>query len=70
MGQIVITGQMEGMTREEARKLAEARGYEYARRVTKETTLVVAGTHPGSKVVAAQAKGIPVVSESEFVNAQ
>lgn len=64
---VVLTGRLETMSRKEAQRAVENRGGKCTGSVTGKTTLVVAGTEPGSKYEKAQALGTPVISEEEFV---
>lgn len=57
----VITGTLEGMTREEARAALEALGAKVSDSVSKKTTALIAGEAAGSKLARAQALGVPVL---------
>jgi DNA ligase (NAD+) len=59
----VITGTLEGFSRDEARKALEARGAKVADSVSKKTTGVIAGEGPGSKLAKAQKAGVPILDE-------
>jgi DNA ligase (NAD+) len=63
---VVFTGGLESMTREDAEARARALGARTARTVSRDTALVVVGSHPGSKYAKARALGIPVVGEGQF----
>ncbi|MBI1943300.1 MAG: NAD-dependent DNA ligase LigA [Betaproteobacteria bacterium] len=59
----VLTGTLEGMTRDQARALIESRGHKVAGSVSKRTDYVVAGTDAGSKLDQARALGIEILDE-------
>lgn len=64
----VLTGTLASMTRDDARQSIEERGGKVAGSVSKKTDFVVAGADPGSKLDAAQALGVTVLDEAEFLN--
>ena len=64
--QFVLTGKMEGYTRDEARALIEARGGRVNSSVSKKTDFVIAGDDAGSKLDKATALGINVIDEVGF----
>src|SRR6478736_7503429 len=60
----VITGTLEGFSRDEARKALEAKGAKVADSVSKKTSGVVVGERPGSKAAKAEQLGVPVLDEA------
>jgi DNA ligase (NAD+) len=60
----VITGTLEGYSRDEARKALEAKGAKVSDSVSKKTTGVIAGESPGSKLAKAEKAGVPVLDEA------
>ena len=64
---VVFTGTLETMGRNEAKAQALALGAKVAGSVSKKTDLVVAGPGAGSKLKDAQALGVKVVSEAEYI---
>ena len=64
---IVLTGKLETMTREEASSIIESLGGKAASSVSKSTYLVVCGSDAGSKKTKAEALGIKIIDEKEFL---
>jgi DNA ligase (NAD+) len=62
----VLTGSLEGMTREEAREALEARGHKVAASVSKKTDYVVAGAEAGTKLERAKSLGVRVIDEAKL----
>ena len=63
----VLTGALERFTRSEAEAIIERFGGKASGSVSKKTSYVLAGADPGSKLTKAQALGVPVISEDEFL---
>jgi len=63
---VVVTGTLDGFTREEAEAALAARGAAVTGSVSGRTSLVVAGASPGSKVAKAEGLGVPVLDGDAF----
>jgi DNA ligase (NAD+) len=61
---IVVTGTLEGFSREEAEAAIRAAGGKPAGSVSKKTDYLVAGENAGSKLAKAQELGVPVLDEA------
>ncbi|HWE54454.1 MAG TPA: NAD-dependent DNA ligase LigA [Acidimicrobiales bacterium] len=64
---VVVTGTLEGWSREEAEEAIKGRGGKSPGSVSKKTTAVVAGAEPGAaKLAKANEVGVPVLDEAAF----
>ena len=63
---IVVTGSLKSFTRSEIEELIRKEGGNPSSSVSKDTSFVVAGGDPGSKLDKAKALGVKVVTEEEF----
>ncbi len=63
----VLTGSLESLTRDAAKDMIRAVGGKTASSVSKKTDYVLAGAKAGSKLQKAQALGITVLGEAEFL---
>ncbi len=64
---LVVTGSLETLSRDEANALILNNGGKAAGSVSKKTSYVVAGENAGSKLAKANELGIPVLTETEFL---
>jgi len=64
---VVLTGTLSAMGRKQATELLENVGAKVTGSVSKATDVVIAGVEAGSKLDKAQALGITVINESEFL---
>lgn len=64
---VVFTGSLVRLTRNEAKALAERLGAKVAGSVSKKTDYVIAGADAGSKLDAARALGVTVLSEDQWL---
>lgn len=62
----VLTGELAGFTRDEAKDMIRKRGGSVSSSVSKNTDYVVAGENPGSKYDKAKKLGIEIIDEDEF----
>jgi DNA ligase (NAD+) len=66
---VVVTGTLEGFTRDEAEAAIAARGGKSPGSVSAKTTALVVGAEPGAaKIAKADALGLPVLDEAGFVH--
>ena len=63
---LVVTGTLEGFSRQEAEEAIRAAGGKPAGSVSKKTDYLVAGESAGSKLTKAQELGVPVLDEAGF----
>lgn len=64
----VLTGTLPSLTRNEASEIIESLGGKVSSSVSKKTSYVLAGEEAGSKLDKANALGVPVIDEAEFIN--
>ncbi len=65
---VVLTGTLENFSREQASEQIISRGGQVTSSVSKKTSLVLAGSEPGSKLDKARSLGIKVIGEKEFTS--
>lgn len=65
---IIFTGSLETLTREQAAKLASSFGANIVNSISKNTDIVVVGNKAGSKLKKAQDLGLKILKEEEFLN--
>ena len=63
----VVTGTLEGMSRDEAQEALIALGAKVSKSVSKKTSYVVVGAEPGSKATKAEELGVPMLDEKAFL---
>ena len=64
---VVVTGSLEGFTRDSAKEAIISRGGKAAGSVSKNTDYVVIGANAGSKADKAEQLGVPILDEAGFV---
>jgi DNA ligase (NAD+) len=62
----VISGSLEGMSRDQAAGLLKARGARVSASVSTKTTALIAGESPGSKLAKAEALGVEIIDQAGF----
>ena len=62
----VISGTLEGLSRDQAAKMLKARGARVSSSVSSKTTAVISGDNPGSKVTKAEELGVEVLDQIGF----
>ena len=65
--QVVLTGRLATLTREEASRMIAGRGGRVTSSVSKKTAFVVAGEDAGGKLAKARQLGVKVMDETEFL---
>lgn len=63
----VLTGELESMSRDEAKAMVRELGGDPSETVSKNTDYVVVGANPGSKYARAQKLGVKILDEKEFL---
>jgi len=64
----VLTGELESMSRDEAKEKIRALGGDISSSVSKQTDYVIVGKNPGSKYDKARELGVKTISEKEFIS--
>jgi len=64
---LVVTGTLTGFSRDGATEAITSRGGKASSSVSKATSYVVVGENPGSKAAKAEALGVPILDEAQFV---
>ena len=62
----VISGTLDGLSRDQAASLLKARGARVSGSVSAKTTAVISGENPGSKVAKAEALGVEILNQAGF----
>ena len=62
----VLTGGLDGFTRDESEAAIQARGGRVTGSVSKKTDFVIVGESPGSKLAKAEQLGVPILDEAGF----
>ena len=64
----VFTGELNSMTREEAKEKVRNLNGEVSESISRKTDYLVVGENPGSKLEKAQKRGIKIINEKEFLD--
>jgi DNA ligase (NAD+) len=64
---VVVTGTLDALSREEAKKAVREAGGDWVGSVSKNTDYVVVGANPGSKYDKAQKLGVKILEEKDFL---
>lgn len=64
---IVVTGELDSMSREQAKVKIRELGGDFSTSVSKNTDFVVIGKNPGSKYDRAKELGVKIIGEEEFL---
>ena len=64
---VVVTGTLDGFSRDEVKEAILSRGGKAAGSVSKKTDYVVVGENAGSKAAKAEELGRPILNEEQFV---
>jgi DNA ligase (NAD+) len=62
----VISGTLEGLSRDQAAALLKARGARVSGSVSSKTTALITGESPGSKLARAEELGIEIIDQAGF----
>ncbi|MDP1619520.1 MAG: BRCT domain-containing protein, partial [bacterium] len=63
---VVLTGELESFTRDEAKDMIRREGGSVSSSVSKSTSFVLAGENPGSKYDKAKVLGVRIIDDEEF----
>ncbi len=63
----VVTGTIEGLTRDEIRRILKRGGARLSQSISKKTDILICGSDPGSKLERARALGVRVIEADEFL---
>jgi DNA polymerase III epsilon subunit family exonuclease len=64
---VVFTGTLSELTRDQAERLAESAGMTVKSAISKKVEIIVVGDNPGSKLNKANELGIKIITEKEFI---